>query len=406
MRATHDARTRLIDGGVAAAVLGVSWLSVFVAHDVGGEEARSLIPVWSEYVLLAVMIAPLAWRRRWPLATLATVAPLSLIAFGAQVPDPWGPTLALFLALYTAGARSRDRWRDPLRIATCVATMGMVAWNLLHNAEAVGFDLLLLSGYAVVVNAGFLVAAWLLGDAARTRDDNERELERRARELAENQREREHQAIMTERVRMARELHDVVAHHVSVMGIQASAAQRVLDADQTAARDALTTVAQSGRDAVDELQRLVGLLRQSHPDDGLYAAPQPTLDDLARLVDGCGLPASLRRVGRPRQVPASVALSAYRIVQEALTNVLKHAGHVRTVVVVTYAAEHLQVEVVNDGGDAQLSDMGAGRGILGMRERVAMLGGELSHGTATGGGYRVFAALPTAGSFDPQPSGA
>ena len=311
MRAAHEARTRVIDGGVTAAVLGVSWLSVFVAHDVGGDEARSLIPVWSEYVLLAAMIAPLAWRRRWPLATLATVGPLSLVAFGVQVPDPWGPTIALFLALYTAGARSRDRWRDPLRITTCVATMALVTWNLLHDTDAVGFDLLLLSSYIIVVNVGFLVAAWLLGDAARTRDDNERELERRARELAENQREREHQAIMTERVRMARELHDVVAHHVSVMGIQASAAQRVLGTDQTTARDALATVAQSGRDAVDELRRLVGLLRQSHPDDELSAAPQPTLEDLERLVEGCGLPATLRRVGRRRQVPASVALSAW-----------------------------------------------------------------------------------------------
>lgn len=390
-----------VDWIVAAAVLGVSWLSLFVAHDIAGVEARTSLPVWGEFVLVAVMIVPLPWRTRWPLGVLAVCAPLSLVAFALQVPDPWGPSIVLFLTVYSAGAHSRARWRDPLRAVVAVATMALVGWQLLSEADAVGFDLVLLGGYLVAVNAGFLIAAWLLGDAARRRRDDAVELQRRADQLAANQRAREQQAIMTERVRLARELHDVVAHHVSVMGIQASAASSVLTADRDAARDALATVAQSGRDAVDELQRLVGLLRESHPDDELTAAPQPTLADLDRLVAGSGLPATLQRVGQPRPVPASVALSAYRIVQESLTNVLKHAGHVRTTVVVTYAVDHLQIEVVNErGAPVDAPAPGSGRGLLGMRERTTMLDGAFAHGVTGAGGYRVRATLPTAGAFD------
>jgi signal transduction histidine kinase len=157
-----------------------------------------------------------------------------------------------------------------------------------------------------------------------------------------------------------------------------------LERDPQRASAALGAVEESGRQAVGELQRLVGFLRQNDaPDD---AQPQPTMENLDRLVASSTLPARLEWIGRARPVPSSVSLSAYRIVQESLTNVLKHAGPVPTTVVVTYTADALQVEVCNERGHAMAAGNGSGRGLLGMRERVAMLGGRFEHGPAGGGG--------------------
>lgn len=400
MQTAPSGRTLATDAAVAAGVLGLSWLSMFVAHDVGGADARSLIVEWAEYPLVAAMLAPLAWRRIRPLIVLSLVAPLSLLVIGLEIPDQLGPSIALFLAMYTAGALSRGRWRDPLRIATCVTTMALVFYLVFSYQGAVGFDLLLLSGYSVIVNAVFLAAAWLLGDAARTRQDDERELARRADELAAQQEERARRAVLDERVRIARELHDVVAHHVSVMGVQAAAARRRLNGGTAGASEPLAAVEQSARDAVGELQRLVGFLRETDPSDRDATAPQPTLEDLEGMVAACGLPATLRRVGVARDVPSSVALSAYRIVQEALTNVLRHAGAAPTTVVLTYAATYLQVEVVNTRGTPQPHPGGSGRGVVGMRERTTLLGGHFEHGATSGGGYRVGATLPTTTAYE------
>lgn len=398
-------RAPVTDRVIAVALLALSWLSLFVAHDVGGEEARSLIEPWVEYVLVAAMVIPLAWRRVRPLTVLAVVTPVALLIWGLEVPDQLGPSVALFLALYTAGARSDHRLRDPLRVLACVGTMALVFLKIFTEARYVGFDLLVLGGYFVATNGGYLAAAWLLGDATRTRFANERELARRAKLLAAQQEEQSRRAVLDERVRIARELHDVVAHHVSVMGVQAAAARRMLGGREPAADIPLTAVEQSGRDAVGELQRLVGFLRRSDPGDAAHAEPQPTLADIDGMVRASGLPARLRWVGTGRTVPASVGLSAYRIVQEALTNVLKHAGQVTTTVVVTFTTDHLVVEVVNDRGDRGGSAVaGAGRGLVGMRERTAMLSGTFEHGVAAGGGYRVAATLPTAELFDDAPS--
>src|SRR5690606_21174209 len=238
--------------------------------------------------------------------------------------------------------------------------------------EYVGLDLFVLTSYSVALNLAFCIAGWLLGDAQRTRRHNEAELERRAVQLAAEREERARRAVLDERVRIARELHDVVAHHVSVMGVQAAGARRMLDRDTQRVSDALAAVEESGRQAVSELQRLVGFLRKEEGPDDTHA--QPTLDDIDSLIASSGLPARLARIGRSRPVPSSVGLSAYRIVQESLTNVLKHAGEVPTTVVLTYTTTALQVEVRNERGAAQHPGNGTGRGLLGMRERVAMLG--------------------------------
>jgi signal transduction histidine kinase len=184
------------------------------------------------------------------------------------------------------------------------------------------------------------------------------------------------------------------------MGVQAGAARRIMANDPDQATKARSAIEESGRQAVGELQKLVGFLRSG--DDADSSGPQPTLDDIDQLLDqlrATGLPVELRIIGRTRPVPDSVALSAYRIVQESLTNTLKHAGSVATYVVLTYGRGSLDVEVVNRRG-RQAAKPDGGRGLVGMRERAAMLGGTFTSGMTADGGYRVAASLPTGTAYD------
>lgn len=339
-------------------------------------------------------LLPLAARRRFPLTVLVTVC-AAFIAFRVlQVPEGTVSSVALFLALYTAGAHSVHPARDWVRGAAILVSMGLVVWALLSQVPEPGISVVALALFSVGINIAFFVAAWLLGDLSRIRRQNEKELARRAEQLAAEREERARRAVLDERVRIARELHDVVAHHVSVMGIQAAAARKVMSSAPEVAARALERVEEAGRQAVAELQRAVGILREGG--DAAGHLPQPTLADLDRLVAQvreAGLPVELHRVGSPRPLPASVELSAYRIVQEALTNTLKHAGEVATRVLLTHTQEGLEVEVVDEGRTRGRGGEG-GRGLLGMRERVAMLGGSLQAGPLPGGGFRVHARLP------------
>jgi signal transduction histidine kinase len=395
-----DRRDVFIDVAIAVTLLGFAALTVFIAHDLELDAGGARVPLWAEYAFTVALMVPLAWRRRYPLTVLVVVGAVFLVYRYVEVREITASSVALFLALFSAGALSQHRARDWVRGGVVAASMATVVVQVLGEQEYVGLDLFVFSSYAIALNVAFFVAGWLLGDAQRTRRRNERELEQRAIELAAEREDRARRAVLDERVRIARELHDVVAHHVSVMGVQAAGARRMLERDRQRAAAALTAIEESGRQAVGELQRLVGFLRHSDtPDD---AQPHPTMDDLDRLVASAGLPARLEWIGRARAVPSSVSLSAYRIVQESLTNVLKHAGPVPTTVVVTYTTDALQVEVRNRRGDAMVAGNGSGRGLLGMRERVAMLGGRFEHGPGEGGGYRVFASLPTSDSYDRQ----
>jgi signal transduction histidine kinase len=408
---TKPRRDALVDRSIAATLLVCALLTVFIANDLELRDAPAHVPLWAEYALTVALMAPLAWRRRFPLTVLVAVGVMFSLYRLAGVYEVTASSIALFLALFTAGAQSEHPARDRIRGAVVGMSMVLVLWFVLDEQDYVGLDQLVFSTFAVAQNAAFFIAGWLLGDAQRTRRRNEAELKRRAEQLAAEREERARRAVLDERVRIARELHDVVAHHVSVMGVQAAGAQRVLGSDPQRAATALAAVEESGRQAVSELQRLVGFLRegdtpQGDPSEGTH--PQPTLEDLDRLVASAGLPARLQWIGRPRPVPSSVALSAYRIVQESLTNVLKHAGPVATTVIVTYTTVALQVEVRNERGAIDVyrargngaAINGSGRGLLGMRERVAMLGGRFDHGAAEGGGYHVLAVLPTSDAYD------
>jgi signal transduction histidine kinase len=204
-------------------------------------------------------------------------------------------------------------------------------------------------------------------------------------------------AVAEERARIARELHDVIAHSVSVMVVQAGGAEEVLRSEPERALEAMRAVQETGRQALVEMSRLLGLLRDDHEELGL--APQPGLRGLPTLVaqvSEAGLPVELRVEGEPRHVPLGVDLSAYRVVQEALTNALKHAGEAHASVVLRYGGDAIELEVIDDGR-APKAGHGGGHGLIGMRERVAVFGGDFAAGPRPEGGYAVRVSLPIAG---------
>jgi signal transduction histidine kinase len=322
---------------------------------------------------------PLAWRRRRPLAALTAISASGAVFVAANDALAGGgaPFLAWLLAVYACAAYS-DRRRA--LIGAGIATGIVAAWHLTQ----------LLRDEPITDLPGLwlLVAAvWLVGRVVRWRTTDAARLERESVHSRDA-------AVAAERVRIARELHDVVAHSVSVMVVQAQAAQRVLEGEQASARESLDTIEHTGRQALVELRRLLGMLRSS--DDELAMAPQPSLrhlDQLVASVRDAGLPVDLRREGDERALPPGVDLSAYRIVQEALTNALKYAGPSRALVVVRYGENDVELEVSDDGrGPAPAS--GNGHGLAGMRERVAVYGGTLESGARAGGGYSIRARLP------------
>jgi len=220
------------------------------------------------------------------------------------------------------------------------------------------------------------------------------EFKERATRAEREREERARVAVADERARIARELHDVVGHSVSVMTVQASAVRRLLLPEQQREREALLVVERTGREALAEMRRMVGVLRR--PEEAPALAPQPSLEHLDKLVAQAreaGLPVELRVEGDSVQLPAGVDLTAYRLIQEGLTNTIKHARATRAEVVVRYTGDHVEL-AVSDDGDGGGSGDGGGHGLVGMRERVSVYGGELEAGSAPSGGYRLRARLP------------
>jgi signal transduction histidine kinase len=347
--------------------------------------------VWLGGALAVVAIVALLWRRRAPLATWivsgsATVAGLAIPGLGTTTAP-----IAALIATYTVASRSP---RD--------VSVGVGAVTLVGATVATAIGQVPKHGWGVLVLPVALVsAAWLVGDNLRVRRDYLAELEAKARRTEADRAEESARAASRERARIARELHDVIAHHVSVIAIQAGAARMLTEgANPTAARVALERVEVTARQALAELRQLLGVLRHDHEPPAL--APQPgleRLDDLLAEVRGAGLPVTLQVHGSALALPPPVDLSAYRIVQEALTNVLKHQGQVPTTVALCYSTGVLDITVEDRGPNAPVAaaDTGSGHGLVGMRERVAMFGGQLEAGPAAGGGFVVHARLPLEG---------
>lgn len=334
-------------------------------------------------LLATAIIVPVLFRSRFPLAVLVVIIAASAVQY-ANGGNAFQPFFAFILALYAVAAHSELRR----------AVLGGVIGAILVLATDAGK---LLEGESVgeVVPAWFILAGvWAFGRWMRSRRFQTRELEDRAARLEVEREEKARAAVADERSRIARELHDVIAHSVSVMVIQAQAAQRLLEGEQNEARQALGSIETTGRQALAEMRRLLGILRRTDAEPAL--APQPGLENLVALVEQAreaGLPVELSIEGDAEALPPGVDLTAYRIVQEALTNVRKHAGPASASVTVRRGDDGIELEIKDDGPGTGKNG-GSGQGLIGMRERVALYGGTLESGKRSDGGYLVRAKLP------------
>jgi signal transduction histidine kinase len=374
------------DSALALAAAGLS-TAFFIFHPAVRGLSRGMFVVGCGLVLLHTL--PLAARRRFPLAVLATsvASGLVFVALGLPPDMLW---VAIPVAVYSVAAYG-DRWVALAGLA--VAEAGLAVVQLTPGRTGVN---------TWVGNMGFLAAAWLLGHFVGVRRLYVLRLEERTAELEQAREELAGRAVTEERLRLARELHDVVAHAMSVIAVQSGVGAHIANTQPKEAAKALGAIEATSRAALEELRRLLGVLRQADGPQG-DLAPVPGLADLEGLLAElakAGLAVKLRVNGTRPPLPAGVDLSAYRIVQEALTNVVKHAGSARAQVVIGYGDQDVTVEVTDDGRGAvtSVSDgrAGTGHGLIGMRERVQAFGGELEAGPRPGGGFRVAARLPLA----------
>lgn len=403
VRATTRASLRsdvwLAAGLFIAAVLSIALNSV--AGIFGGDAPG---PEWGLVYALA-LTAPLAVRRRYPATVAIAVAVTYFVGMTARIPEVYVGNIAIFVSFYTVGAWLVDRRRATIVRTGIIA--GMFVWLIVTTFRAAidpSDEALsqagLFSPFAAfmilqfLINAAFFGGAYYMGERAFTAAEQRTALEQRTRELEREREVTAAQAVALDRVRIARELHDVVAHHVSAMGVQAGAARAVLDRDPVAARAALAGVEDSARGALSELRHLLETLRtdDAEPVDG-STLTLAGLDDLVTHARDHGLPTTLTTVGEPHPLTAVTEVSLYRIAQEALTNARRHAGPGATAEVrLRYTDDGVELEITNTGRTV-LSPR-SGLGIVGMRERAAAIGGTLTAAPRERGGFLVRAHVP------------
>jgi signal transduction histidine kinase len=340
-------------------------------------------------VLAVVAGGALAVRHTAPLAVLATTlaATVAIVALGE---DPAG--VSVLIALYTTAAICERR----VSLAALAPTVAIAAVTSAATADTEGRQTSAWFG-AIIVSV-LIVGIWGLGAYAQTRQRYRHELEERAAYAEREKDQLARIAVHEERASIARELHDIVAHSVSVMLVGVRGARDALRASPDVAEETLARVERSGEQSLAELRRILALLRE--PEQTAESHPQPSLAELDELVASyrtAGLPARLEVIGRPIPLPSGVELSVYRIAQEALTNALKHSDPTNVTLTLAFRDTGLELEVVDDGMTATPDAAKTGQGLVGMRERVALLGGELQTGPREGGGFRVAARLPVGG---------
>ncbi|MER7947759.1 sensor histidine kinase [Streptomyces sp. NPDC096079] len=376
----------------AVVLLGFSLLWVVSAGDLGsGALAYGLVAVLFSLVV--------ALRRRAPekMLVLAVTLGVAQLALGLK---PFMADFAMLVIIFTVAAHDGPRWASRLALigGLSASTLSQLRWPL--EAQNSGAAQVF---FTIIMTVPFALA-WVLGDSLRTRRAYFAQLEERASRLEQEREAQAKVAVAAERARIARELHDVVAHNVSVMVVQADGAAYVMESSPETAKQALETISSTGRQALAEMRRLLGILRTGeHQEAGEYV-PQPDvgqIEDLVEQVRGAGLAVDFAIEGSPRPLPSGVELTAYRIVQEALTNTRKHGGpDVGASVRLVYFDDGLGLLVEDDGRGApqeMYEDGGAdgrGHGLIGMRERVGMVGGTLDAGPRPGGGFRISALLP------------
>ncbi len=374
---------RVVDA-VLAGVVFLLGLPAAAVQSTGGVPVAVLID--------AGLATPLLWRRSKPELVFAAVALAGLAQWLVDLPVR-GADFALLIALYSVATyhTGRHAWAA---LAVGLAGVGL-GWTRFWRHQSLGFP---------VAAAVAVTGAWLLGLSMRTRRSYLGEVEQRAQRLQLEQQQQARLAAAAERARIARELHDIIAHHVSVMVTQADGAQYALTADPERVPDALAIISATGRQALSEMRRLLGVLRSADDVDTAFA-PQPGLGQLPQLVErlgAAGLAVRLVIDGEPVPVDPGVGLTAYRLIQEALTNTLKHAGPATSTVRLHYTPHRLSI-CIDDYPNhpphhapaaAGADGSAAGHGLIGMRERVATFGGQLSSGPRPDGGWQTLARLP------------
>jgi len=383
----------LVADSLLAAVVAAIPTAIWIVGDNPQPDVDWREPDVGLALLIVLTALPLVWRRRRPLRVLAVTVGAA-VGMGAFQYNTDFALLGDLVALYTVGAhcsRTASR-RVILGFALAIGPAMLLGPTPAGSRATIGNVLFAYLLYGVV---------WLVGDNLQTRRANAAALRERAEQAERDRSEEARRAVEEERNRIAREMHDVVAHSMSVMVVQAGGARKVLDRDPAQAERALELIEQTGREALTEMRRLLGVLREDHGAGTVARDPQPSLDRLDDLVEECraaGLPVALERRGDERPLPPGVDLAAFRIVQEALTNVRRHAGPASAGVTITYTDREVEVEVADDGrglgADAPPASAGTGHGLVGMRERVALYGGSVSAGPRPGGGFAVRALLP------------
>lgn len=375
----------------------------------GGLVAATVVPIegserpvdWIAYVLVIAAAVTSYWRRTKPLFALMACVPALIAYWILDYPGGFDPVLwVMFYSATKYGGPNRRRvWRvvgGCLSLTLVVAIIGVLA-----PVE----DLPLIAVFGIAVTHG---TAAIVGEAMYHRNQHIQELEQRTVMLEADLENKAALAAVEERTRIAREMHDIVAHGMTTVVVQAQAGKSVLDSDPDKAREVFTTIEHIGRDSVDEMRRMLGLLRNDAGE--LDYEPQPgfdNFDDLTRFANDAGVATTIAVTGQKRAVPPGLELTAYRVVQEALTNVIRHAGRPASAeAVVEYTDDNLTITVVDDGlgAAASSSTAGTGHGLLGMRERVEIYHGQFTAGPRPGGGYQVTVSLPLPASVNASAS--
>ncbi|GGN53485.1 two-component sensor histidine kinase [Actinoplanes lobatus] len=386
---------RRTDVWTGLAVAAVALLNLFIVRHAGFIDSADVAPLPEQICWVLAITLPLTVRRRYPDVTAVLIAAAFIGAQARGSQEAQVTIGVLFASIYTLGAWGRHRGRSRLLRLAIIGAMfaWLAAAFVIHGGGSVAPAVKASVAFnTFVVNAAFFAFCYLMGDAVWRGVRHGHELEEQTAELRAAHTAAAERAVLGERVRIARELHDVVAHHVSVMGIQASACRRAMDKDPARARTALTAVEESARTAVDELRRMLGALRASGAPEAGSPAGIDRLPEIAERAEEAGLAVRYAVYGDPVPLPDSLSQAAYRIVQEAVTNTLKHAGASTVDVRVRYLSGQIELDVTDDGRGGAAG--GGGLGVIGMRERVAVHDGTLEHGPQPNGGYRVRARIP------------